>query len=480
MPDVHLFLLIHGLWGRPNHLSEAKAELEAAWKSSSPSTTPSTDQTPCPSPSLSTGSDDTAVNSFPCTPRDDLVVVVAEGMTAKLTYDGVDVCASRVAWEVDQHIAALEADNRRVARISILGYSLGGLVARYLVGLLAARTPSFFDKVTPVSFTTIATPHLGVPRYNTLISNIVGWLGARLLSRSGEQVHLVDSYSETDPRPLLEVMADPKHVWHQALARFANVHIYANMVNDNTVPYPSAAIEPTDPFVQWVERGLKVTAHEAIGSAWELPVPGAPRRKASFHLGNLPPTLRFRWPYSWLILALFPIFVPLIALFVFFRFSLDTRRSRLRLQRLARNYANTNLPCGSEAIHIPSSHGQSIDGLRAAIRMVERSLEQDLMDAADHAGMGPSPPEVEPDSPMYPAPTIKALLTDRQHVMVHWLNQLPLRRHLVWLPDVVNAHAVIVVRDPAKFPVHNLGRSVLKHWAHLAVCDAEEVDLVKF
>lgn len=32
--------------------------------------------------------------------REELVVMVAEGMTSTLTYDGVDVCASRVAWEV--------------------------------------------------------------------------------------------------------------------------------------------------------------------------------------------------------------------------------------------------------------------------------------------------------------------------------------------------------------------------------------------
>ncbi|BEI82351.1 hypothetical protein CcaverHIS002_0302190 [Cutaneotrichosporon cavernicola] len=390
MPDIHLFLLIHGLWGRPVHLAEAKAELEAAWNRPTPPTSPSRSGTPCASPSLSDDSDSTMVDSFAFTARDDLVVVVAQGMTAKLTYDGVDVCASRVAWEVDQHIAALEADGRHVARISILGYSLGGLVARYLVGLLAARTPNFFDKITPVSFTTIATPHLGVPRY--------------------------------------------KYVWHQALSRFAQVHIYANIVNDNTVPYPSAAIEPIDPFVQWVERGLEVTAHHAIASTWKFPNPGSPRRKVRFHLGNLPPTLRFRWPYSWVILALFPVFLPLIALFVFSRFSLDTLRSRLRLQRLARSYANTNLPSDGEAALIPSPHGQSIDGLRAAIRVVERSLEQDLMDAADHADTGPSPPEVEPDSPTYPEPTIKALLTDRQLLMIHWLNQLAPRRHLAWFP----------------------------------------------
>ncbi|CAK9783569.1 DUF676-domain-containing protein [Cutaneotrichosporon oleaginosum] len=493
MPDVHLFLLIHGLWGHPFHLAQAKAELEAAWHAHTPSSTgthgtPGTpdgdvtgaETTPLHTSSVcSSDSGDTMVDRLNLRMRPDLVVVVAEGMTAMLTYDGVDVCASRVAWEVDEHIAEIEHGGRRVTHISILGYSLGGMVARYLVGLLEARTPSFFDKHIPVSFTTIATPHLGVARYNTLLSNVVFWLGARLLSRSGEQMHLVDTYSEMDPRPLLEVMADPKHVWHQALARFDQVHVYANTINDNTVPFPSAAIASTDPFVQWTERGLDVDADDAgIVSHWRFPHGGAPRkRKVRFHLGSLPPTLRFRWPYSWMILALFPIVFPILALFVFCRFSLDTRRSRLRLQRLARSYSDISPESGASPI--PSPHGLSIDALRAAIRAVERSLEQDLMEAADAADTAPSPPEDEPDSPAYPEPTIKALLSDSQHRMVYWLNQLEPTRHLAWFPGVANAHAVIVVRDPAKFAVHERGRGVLQHWARVAVHAAEEAVLVK-
>jgi hypothetical protein len=31
---------------------------------------------------------------------EELVIVIAGGMTSQLTYDGIDVCASRVAWEV--------------------------------------------------------------------------------------------------------------------------------------------------------------------------------------------------------------------------------------------------------------------------------------------------------------------------------------------------------------------------------------------
>lgn len=100
------------------------------------------------------------------------------------------------------------------------------------------------------------------------------------------------------------------------------------------------------------------------------------------------------------------------------------------------------------------------------------------MDAADQADTYPSTggDEPEPDSPTYPEPTVKALLTNRQHRMVHWLMQLKPKRHLAWFPDVANAHAVIVVRDPAKFAVHERGRGVLQHWARMAVLAADKAD----
>lgn len=67
--SVHVVLLIHGLWGSPAHLRVAKEELEAAWGAGAGE-------------------------------GEELVVMVAGGMTSQLTYDGIDVCASRVAWEV--------------------------------------------------------------------------------------------------------------------------------------------------------------------------------------------------------------------------------------------------------------------------------------------------------------------------------------------------------------------------------------------
>jgi hypothetical protein len=36
--------------------------------------------------------------------EEELVIVIAGGMTSQLTYDGIDVCASRVAYEVCVHL----------------------------------------------------------------------------------------------------------------------------------------------------------------------------------------------------------------------------------------------------------------------------------------------------------------------------------------------------------------------------------------
>ena len=52
-------------------------------------------------------------------------------MASQLAYDGIDVCASRVAWEVDQAIARIEEEGRRVTHFSVTGYSLGGRVSLF-------------------------------------------------------------------------------------------------------------------------------------------------------------------------------------------------------------------------------------------------------------------------------------------------------------------------------------------------------------
>lgn len=95
---------------------------------------------------------------------------------------------------------------RNSVNLSDDSYSLGGLVARYVIGVLNQK--KFFENITPVTFNTIATPHIGLPRFPTFMSGLASSLGPKLLSRTGEQFYCVDKWSAKG-RPLIEVMADP-------------------------------------------------------------------------------------------------------------------------------------------------------------------------------------------------------------------------------------------------------------------------------
>jgi hypothetical protein len=108
-----------------------------------------------------------------------------------------------------------------------------------------------------VNFNTVATPHIGLLRYPSFFSSMASSLGPKLLSRTGEQFYCVDKWSVTG-RPLIEVMADPDRIFYQALALFPNTTIYANAVNDITVPYVTSVIELEDPFAAYTTNGIEM------------------------------------------------------------------------------------------------------------------------------------------------------------------------------------------------------------------------------
>ncbi|WRT64856.1 uncharacterized protein IL334_001792 [Kwoniella shivajii] len=498
MSSVHLVVLIHGLWGSPTHLAVAKEELEKAWlahkdhgsETNKTQDVSGPDEDPTITTKLSSNSVEGQVGKERTKEDDEeekdvepeLVIMIAGGMTSQLTYDGIDVCASRVAYEVDQKILELEHGGKKVHQFSLMGYSLGGLVARYLVGLLHSRQPSFFDIHHPVSFSTISSPHYGIPKYNTLLSTVLGFLGARVMSRSGEQMWVKDTYSDEDQRPLLEIMADPRGIFYQGLEQFDRLDIYASAVNDHSVPYPTAAIEPTDHFAQWGEKNLSIESNEdgiiqswsstnnANGEAYEKPKTSKAKTKKRFGMkvGTLPPVLRYRFPFNYIILALFPIMLPLIVVLILTRQSLDTRRSKRRLQQLSQTSS------GGSHSPVPSSGGLSIQALRDGIRRIERSLENDLVETVedspslfkvDHHHLQHGTANSLDDHEVGGDDDLQVQLKDSQLRMCLWLNQLPLKKHLAFWPEISNAHATAIVRDPIQFPAHERGRGLIKLWA---------------
>lgn len=88
---------------------------------------------------------------------DSLQLLVAERNAGNSTYDGIELGGERVTREVEDEITKLEKGGKKVTKLSMIGYSLGGLVARYAIGLLYSA--GLFDKIQPMVSTTTGVPH---------------------------------------------------------------------------------------------------------------------------------------------------------------------------------------------------------------------------------------------------------------------------------------------------------------------------------
>ncbi|KAF5316535.1 hypothetical protein D9619_006440 [Psilocybe cf. subviscida] len=424
MTNIHLLVLIHGMWGNPRHVAElARVARETHAKESEDGTL--------------------------------LHVLLVETIQEDSTYDGVDWGGERVAKEVLKAVKELESEGDNVIRFSATGYSLGGLIARYCVGILYQQ--KFFDKVKPVNFNTIATPNCGLPSYPTFFSSVKSLFGPRLLSRTGEQFYCVDKWSPTG-RPLLVVMADPDRVFYQALAQFEHIRIYANGINDITVPYVTAAIEVADPFADYEISGLEVDEKDGFPhlvkgyTRPKTPPPPPPKPaaltvdwfkglKPTRPLIPLPPFLQFRFPFNIVLYGFLPVLIPAFIALALTRLSLASRKSRARIRTLEKEASESENKT-----------------LLSIFEEIEREVEEAVVDFIDN----PDP------TPIYQSKSVKKLhpiITPTHKRIAAWLNTLPLEKEISFFPGVLNSHAMIICRDIKRFEVHKRGEGVVRHWA---------------
>lgn len=164
--------------------------------------------------------------------------------------------------------------------LSIIGYSAGGLFARYAVGMLEAC--GVLSRLHCAAFITLATPHLGCIRpsdgtWRTAVWNQGGGMLDKMTKPlrpkwmdggvTLEQLFLRDAVTpwfdcagRAQPA-LLEAMALPGSSYIQGLSRFTQLCTVANARADRTVPCETAAILPVNPFHSVCEE--KVTAISA-------------------------------------------------------------------------------------------------------------------------------------------------------------------------------------------------------------------------
>ncbi|KAL7321091.1 hypothetical protein PS15m_000905 [Mucor circinelloides] len=208
--DIALVVLSHGLWGVKGHMEFIEKKL---------------------------------IDKY----QDKIHVLNSSVNEAKYSYDGVDICGERLAEDIESTVVRLGKNGKQVKKISLIGYSLGGLIVRYAIGHLGQK--GFFNTIEPACFVTFATPHMGVrlPTSNAF-SIMFNFVSGRLVSRSGEQLQLLDKYDKAQNKPILEILSDPDQVYFKYLSKFKTRRTYANIANDRTVGYWTAGLELRDYF----------------------------------------------------------------------------------------------------------------------------------------------------------------------------------------------------------------------------------------
>ncbi|KAF5973810.1 hypothetical protein FBULB1_8095 [Fusarium bulbicola] len=95
-----LCVLVHGLWGNSSHMRNVAEALRDQYS------------------------------------EEELYILSAEKNCGNFTYNGIELGGERVCAEIEEKLRSIEEQGGKITKLSIAGYSLGGLVSRYAVGLL--------------------------------------------------------------------------------------------------------------------------------------------------------------------------------------------------------------------------------------------------------------------------------------------------------------------------------------------------------
>lgn len=428
----HLCVLIHGLWGNPNHLSYLATSLRNKHS------------------------------------EEKLHILVSKTNSNTFTYDGIDLGAERVTQEIETYIEELEKDGSKIKKLSIVGYSLGGLVARYTIGLLYSK--GWFERIKPVNFTTFATPHLGVKTPLLGVQyRVFNFLGSRTLSASGRQLFTIDTFRDAD-RPLLSVLADPGSIFMLALAQFTHRVLYANIINDRSAPYYTTSISVTDPY----SNLDAVSINYLPGFAPNLIDPTDP-----VHLKppKIKPPLLARLASSSQslltsvpVFALFSVLIPIGSVV----FLINSGVQQVRSQKRIRLHEEGKAGIGLGSYRIPLVVENARSAMEGAFEnMNARQGQQYLPEPASHGKQPNGHAEKDyrsasrTSSDLEGTPSSRSefpslALTAQQFEMVRALDEVGFRKYRVHIHAVRHTHAAIIVRNQkASF---DEGKVVVRHW----------------
>ncbi|XP_022994966.1 uncharacterized protein LOC111490554 isoform X2 [Cucurbita maxima] len=209
------------------------------------------------------------------------------------SFTGIDGAGKRLADEVVQIVKKTES----LKRISFLAHSLGGLIARYAIAVLYNNSNTLSSTLNgpcnsskrgvvaglePISFITLATPHLGV-RGNKQLPFLLGLpfleklalpIAPIVVGLTGSQLFLTDA--KLDKPPLLLRMASDceEGKFISALCAFQSCILYANVAYDHMVGWRTSSIRRENEVMQPPRRCLDGYMH-VVDADYYPPVPSA-------------------------------------------------------------------------------------------------------------------------------------------------------------------------------------------------------------
>lgn len=408
------------------------------------------------------------------------LVHVARENSGFKTFDGITLGADRLFHELFALLEKLTQDNVKVTKISFVGYSLGGIYARYLIGML--EEVDFFDHVEPVIYTTFATPHVGSEFYaKGATSKFLNFFGSKFLGVTGLDLFHISN--------IFEDLANPNRVFYKGLQKFKHLYLFANCTFDRTVPFWTSYISEKNPFKKREFLDLRYYDHlKNTKSDYKLSptgkIPFLVDMDSSKYLSK--PRSPYRGPspvekrMRVLVIILFPIFFPLYVV----------------VMSVATLIARTKYSLAIEKVGI--DHDSLVSHLKDAIRDAKtdtsskaskvkslgNAFQDDIADAAgevmedmlinsntgygngkisdDRISESPAKPKTDFEGLVNSTPAKVSMDTSAMKIISN-LNTLPWNKFAVKLRHM-NAHAEIVNRRKRKGQGYELG----KFYARLA------------
>jgi hypothetical protein len=402
-------------------------------------------------------------------PADRVYILVAKRNAGNFTYDGIETGGERVCGEIEEELQAIERRGGHITKLSVVGYSLGGLVARYAIGLLYAK--GVMDRLECLNFTAFASPFLGArsPRKGTF-GRIWNGVGANVLSASGRQLWGIDRFRDTG-RPLLSVLADPDSIFMSGLRKFKRRTLYSNITNDRTAVFYTTYISKKDPF----EDLDKVRCKFVKGFDDVILDPDDP-----FEFVDDVPTETFadaarrRLQYVPFVMLLC-VFMPIGLSVLFVTSGIQSVLSPQRIQRHQKGLAGID----AAKYRVPLWIREMREAVGDAYERVDAaqpneyltptpspsSEEEDLLslEASERGAAATSRTSTtltREKSHAEEGPTLA--LAPEQFDMIESLDSLGWRKFPVWIHNDRHSHAAIILRR--KKESHAEGKQVLRHW----------------